>query len=156
MARRKNKPRPRPKYKSAVNALAVAEGVVVGNIWSKATFGMDLIPFLTEGWLTEKSWWGTGSGSGSAYGNVVTLSELIEGIIPGGKDGTESGHKTLGAANSVFGAMGDRLMRSAPRAVLSTAISGIGFKVARDLTKKPRRMLNKTIRQIGLGNIVKV
>ena len=42
------------------------------------------------------------------------------------------------------------------QAAISSTLTGIGFTAAKKLTKSPRRMANKAIKQLGLGSMVRV
>ena len=156
MVRRKTKSRAPRKYKSAINLLAAAEGTFYASQATKALFGMSAIPFLTEGWLTPatgKSGSGSSVAYGSAYWDKISLKELIEIAIPGGSDGgTYSVNANMGAMKAIQG----NLRVNAPTAILNSMVAGVGFKLLRGVSSRPRRFVNKGIRALGMGNVVKV
>jgi hypothetical protein len=155
MARRKFKRRAPRKYKSAINLLAAAEGTFYASQATKALFGMNAMPWLMEGWLTPVTT-RTGSGTSVVYGagnwDKISLKELIEMAIPGGATGG-----TYPAQGMTFTrAVSENLAREAPRALLNSMVGGVAFRLLKGVSARPRRFVNKGIRSLGMGNVVKV
>ena len=146
MARRtRRKPAPRRRTKQGVNLINAAQSYVVASATTKALFGVELMPFLTEGWLTPQS---------DATNNSWELSlfELGRGMLGGGFG--QSAAYGSGAAG-VLKAMKYNLKQN-PQAVATLVIAPAAFKVAKKLTAKPRRDANRLLKMTGLNTVVKV
>nr|AIE98808.1 hypothetical protein [uncultured marine group II/III euryarchaeote KM3_100_D04] len=117
-------------------------GLMVANAASEAMFGAGIIPFLTEGWLTKR----TGDTDNSWE---LSLAELLNlGNI------TRHGQSASYAKKAgVGGAIKKNLRDNGAMAVGVIA----GSAIANAALKKVGvyRMLNKTVRSIGLGKFVK-
>lgn len=122
------------------------------NIATNAAFNMDLVPWATEGILMPKSWHGSGSKTGSNYEYIITLSELIEGIIPGGKTGMEPGHSGI-APQAMSKHIVANLKRNGPKALLMSILVPAAFKAGKSITKKPRAAVNRSLRDIGISGV---
>ena len=150
MARRKNKRKAPRRYKGAINLVNTAEGLLVANQATRAFFGLDAITFATEGWLLPKTKTSLHSSAmgGGAWTQGITLSELFEGLIPGGK--------TSFATAPMSAYIKANLKTFGPRAALNSIAIPVAFRFGKKLSSSPRRMVNKGFRQLGLGNMVKV
>ena len=51
--------------------------MIIGDAATKALFGMGVIPFFTEGWLTPQS-------PASINSWQLSAAELVKGLVPGG------------------------------------------------------------------------
>jgi hypothetical protein len=81
MARRKSKAKARSRSrKPAFNITNAAQSLIIANAVTKGVAGTNLIPFLTEGWLREKTP-GNMGGSGNSW--TFSAQELIQGAITG-------------------------------------------------------------------------
>jgi len=141
--------------------LNTAEAFVQGSIITRFAFGTDLIPFLTEGWLTPKtdsqnapdwdafSWATAGGGASRSWG--ISLAEIVQYIVPGGADGSVDTHG---------GSMPKQIMQNmratAIPAVASSIATNIGFRVIKKVTSKQRRQVNNGLKMIGLRKEVMV
>ena len=156
MARRKTKRRAPRRYKGAINLLAVAEGTFYASQLTKTLFGTTAIPFLTEGWLTPSTRYaGSTAGQGvygSAYWDKFSLMELIELAIPGGATGGTYPAQGMTFPKAVMA----NARTFGPNAILMSMVGGVGFRVLKAVSSRPRRFVNKGIRALGMGNVVKV
>jgi len=141
--------------------LNTAEAVVQGSIITRAFFGTDLIPFLTEGWLTEKtdsgphaanegwSWAKGGGGAGSSWG--ISLAEILQYAIPGGATGSVTTH-----GGSMPKQIMENLRAAALPAVASSLATNFAFRVIKKVTSKQRRQVNKGLKMLGLRKDVMI
>ena len=140
MARRRMKKKTTRRRKMGVNVLDVAQSYVVASSATKAFFGMNLAPFLTEGWLTPKT-----SLSDNSW--EISLAEMAKGIM-GGNYGVMAG-KTVG------GQIKYNLQRNSG-ALATMIVAPVAFKLATNITAKPRRDANKLLKMAGLNQVVRV
>jgi hypothetical protein len=125
-----------------VNLLNLAESVVYANIASEAMFNVNAYQFLR----------GT-----SAHGSRgITLKELINSAQGGSGGVALATAQAGGFAQNAFGAVGKNLQDNAVEAAFKMVGAGIGFKIAKRLTSKPRTQLNKLLKMGGLGSSVRV
>lgn len=141
MARRRMKKKSTRRRKTGVNILDVAQSYVVASSATKAFFGMNLAPFLTEGWLTPKT-----SLSDNSW--EISLAEMGKGIFGQGNYGVMAG-KTLG------GQIKYNLQRNSG-ALATMIVAPVAFKLAKNITSKPRRDANKLLKMAGLSQVVRV
>ena len=77
MARRKkSRKSPRRKTSKTINVLGVAESLILANAGTRAAFGTNLIPFLTEGWLRPVTNTKTNYGSSNSW--AFSANELFK------------------------------------------------------------------------------
>ena len=75
MARRRTRKTTTRRTNKSINVLGVAESLILANATTRAAFGTNLIPFLTEGWLRPVS---PGSQYGSGNSWRFSASELVK------------------------------------------------------------------------------
>jgi len=157
VARRKKQSRPR-RRKQAINLFNAAETLVQGSILTRWAFGTDLIPFMFEGWLLDPTT-GRGNFESQSFGGSknswnLSLAELIQGIIPGGELGISQSYTDAGG---VWPIIMRNLKTNAPKAIASTVITNIGFRVLKKVTGKQRSAINRNVlKPLGLAKDVKV
>jgi len=145
MARRRSNRKPRRRSpKPMVNLLNLAEGFVVSNAATNALFGSDVIPFMTEGWLTKQT---------TATDNSWELSaaELFSGLT-GGSFGISS---KFGSSGSLQDALKYNLQRSGSH-VATMILAPIAFRVGKKVARQPINRLNRGIKALGLGSTIKI
>ena len=149
-ARKKSMTRRRRRTKQGVNVLNVAQSYIVASAATQAFFGAPLMPFLTEGWLTKR--WPATDNSWE-----MSAAELVQGLLGGGF-GTYTGGNSpySGGLGDVGLAVKRNLAKNGAKAVGVMVATPIAFKIAKDLTKSPRRDANKLLKMAGLSSVVKV
>lgn len=151
MARRKTKTTRRrsPKRISLIDAGA---SLIVANAGTRAFFGTGIVPFLTEGWITDpsSSWTSSSPGQmGSASSYAVSLSEIVRSIVPGGLSGGYSAYQSGGYEG--LKAVVSRSMREyGPQAVATTIFVPIGAKLLKRVARKPIADANKLLKWSGI------
>lgn len=140
---RKRNSAPRRRTKQGVNLINVAQSYVVASAATKAMFGTNLLPFLTEGWLTEKT---------TATDNSweLSMAELVN--IAMGGTGSRS---TIWQAKGITGAIQHNLKNNTG-AIATMVLAPAAFNVAKKLTARPRRDANRLLKMTGLNTVVKV
>jgi len=156
--RRKTTRRRSPK--PMLNVANAAQTVIVANAATTAFFGTRLDNFLLDGWARP-----TQAGAGPAGGYVggsdnsweLSLAELVKGVIPGGQS-FGFGNAYMAAGGGVMSAIQRNLQSTQGRQALATMVfAPIAFKVGKKVLAKPLiNPLNKGIRQLGLGTVLKV
>tara|TARA_Y100000004_G_scaffold64661_1_gene72510 strand:+ start:948 stop:1376 length:429 start_codon:yes stop_codon:yes gene_type:complete len=140
----------RRKRSKGINVVNAAQSLIVANAATRAVFGLDVVNFLGGGWAIPLKGGGTNArpGSGNSWG--VTAQELIEGTLGIGREfgmyGTWNLQKAIKHNLRYNGAM------AVGTAIMVPAI----FKVGKELTKAPRRDMNKLLKMTGLSSVVKV
>lgn len=142
MARRSNKRKTQRKSRRSknFNLLNVAEAVVIGGAVTQGVFGMSLMPFLTEGWLTSQT-----DASDNSW--ELSLGELVKGVIPGGEG---FGFKDYSMAQSFR----KNLRAGGPMMLGTLILAPIAFKAFKTLTRKPRSVANKLLKGTGIPVVV--
>ena len=140
MARRKASKSPRRKTASSVNALNVAEGLVMWNVVSQNLFGIGGLDFFTAG-STGSDTFASGYQKGRSGGydtNVITMREVFAMSQGTGK-------------KSITDAIFENAKANAIPLVGMTIAVPIAFKFGKKLTSKPRAQANKLLKMSGLG-----
>ena len=143
-ARRSRKKTTRRRTKQGVNLINAAQSYVVASSATKAFFGTNLIPFLTEGWLTDKT---------TATDNSweLSMSELINRTIQGGTGSMGGMWNTGGIPMAI-----KHNLRQNSGAIATMILAPVAFNAAKKITAKPRRDANKLLKMAGLNTVVKV
>jgi hypothetical protein len=152
MARRRTtrKTTRRRSPKPMVNVANAAQTVIVANAATTAFFGTSLDSFLLDGWARPQS---------QSHSSQLNMAEIVKGIIPGGQGfGFSSGFTNNAGGMPLFAAMGRHLQSNQGRQALATMVfAPIAFQVGKKLLAKPLiNPVNKGIRQLGLGSVLKV
>lgn len=146
MARR-SKRKSAPRKTNNLSLTGVAQSYIVGSAMTRAAFGMGLAPFLTEGWLTPATKTpATAIGMGSGWVQGVSLAELIQEVVPGGKDGN------FGSGFSLGRAVKANMKQFGPGAVATAIATPVAFRIARRLMSRSgvTRYANKAFKMTGL------
>jgi len=143
-ARRTRRKTTRRRKPQGINILNAAQSYVVASAATKAMFGVELVPFLTEGWLTQKT---------AATDNSweLSLSELFNRTIQGGTGSMSASWSQKGIPGAI-----KHNLQANTGAVATMLLAPVGFTVAKKLTSKPRRDANKLLKMAGLSSVVKV
>ncbi len=131
-SRRKNSKR---RTKQKLNLLGVAEAAILAGAFTQGAFGVQLVPFLFEGWLVK----GT---SATNMPNEISLNNLVRGVIPGGEEWSGS----MPTKSTLWESIEDNLRNNGPRMVGTLILTPIAFKAVKQLTKKPRSMANRMLK----------
>jgi hypothetical protein len=145
---RRSKRKSAPRRQNNLSLTGVAQTYIVGSALSRATFGMDLGPFLLEGWATPSTkakTTGTMVGMGSGWAQALSLAELVEVAVPGGSHAYNTpAHvtKMIKANMKQFG----------PAAIGTAIVTPIAFKMGRRLLSRSgvTRYANKAFKMTGL------
>jgi len=156
MPRRKKPTRRRsPKRISLID---VGATFIVANAGTRAFFGTGIVPFLTEGWITDStsSWHSSNlSKSGSSASYALSLSEIVKGMIPGG-----AGHGAEGYSWNDMTGMRAAVARSmrefGPQAIATVIAVPIGAKILKRIARKPIADVNKLLKWSGVTSAVGV
>lgn len=128
------------------NILNAAEGVIIGSAVTKGFFGVELVPWLTEGWLLPQT-----TSSNNSW--ELSLAELVKGIVPGGKGFGQSGNVSHGWTNDAAGVMKaikHNLGVNGGQMIGTMIIAPIAFRSFKKLAGKPLRMVNRTLKMSGV------
>jgi len=148
MARRRTRTRKvnrRRTPKAMFNILDVAQSFVLANAGTKFAFGTNVVPFLTEGWLTPKS---------NATNNSweVSAAELFD-LVTGGTGSISA----TGFPGGLMDVIKHNIQSTEGKTALATMIlAPVFFKAGKKVAAPAIRSTNKLIRQAGLGTLVKV
>ena len=149
MARRRTrKSAPKRRRNNAVNVLGVAESLILANASTRAITGTNLIPFLTEGWLTPVTPGGS-MGSGNSW--RFSAKELIQLAT-----GDRSHMSAEWQAKPLSEAFKKNLSQYGAQSLMTIIAVPIGFRLGKKLLSKPRSEANKLLKASGLSTMVKV
>jgi len=151
MPRRKKTTRRRAPRR--ISLIDVGASVIVANAGTRAFFGTGIVPFLTEGWITDptSSWSNAGMGrSGSDASYALSLAEIVKGLIPGG-----AGHGAEGYSRDGFTGMRAAIAANTrqwgPMAVATVVITPIATKLLKRIARKPIADANKMLKWSGVS-----
>ena len=142
MARRKKQRRSNPN-KNAISVINAVEGVMIANVWTNALFKNDAWTFLTAGTVLNPDAKWTGQGE-----PVISLKELImwkPGATANGGSVTATRLEVI--QNNVSGEWFN--------ATVQSTLIGVGGRLIRKVARKPIRMGNKLLKQVGLRSMVR-
>lgn len=143
MAKRKTK---RRRKFTGINALTTLEGVIQANILSKAATNSSAWDFLTAGTPVNPDTITRGDGT-----ETLTLKEIINWT--GGSHNVNTAiFGDMGPAEIVWMNLKDNWMEAA----ISSAFTNVGFRAGSKLLKRPRAQINRGLRQLGLGDMVRI
>jgi len=132
-----------------VNVLNVTEGYLQTGVWTEKLFQTNPFEFVTG--ITEQ-----GYNPGSDGGQRIRVPELLTGF----RGGSYADSPTQAVKRNIAGGKDDptigELAMGFAMPVLQSTLIGVGFKVAKKATASPRRMLNRQLRNFGLGDIIRV
>jgi len=141
MAKRKAKRR-RSNGNGSISIINTVEGVMIANVWSKALFNSDAWTFLTAGTpLNPDTNW-TAQGT-----TVVSLRELVTW------PSTATGGAMAG--DSRLDVITSNIKGEWFPSVINSTLIGVGATVLRKFARKPIRMGNKILKQVGLRDMVR-
>ena len=143
-ARKMKRKTTRRRRSQGLNLINTAQSLVVANAGTKAFFGTDLIPFLTEGWLMPKS----GATNNSWE---LSMAEIVQRLAGMGTGGMSESWDQRGLIKAI-----QYNIRSNPQALVTLVAAPAVFTVAKKVTAKPRRDANKLLKMAGLNTVVKV
>jgi hypothetical protein len=142
LAPRKKKTKRRTRWKSAINVVNLAETAMLAGVGTKWVFGTDLMTFINPTTANRAQWDNSWE---------VTGKELLDIALGGG-----GGINPKSYPDGLQGVIKHNLRVHAADSIFKMVTIPIAFRLGKKLTTKPRAALNKGIRQIGLGNMVKV
>ena len=148
MARR-SKRKPARRTQTNLSLTGVAQTYIVGSALSRATFGMDLGPFLLEGWATPHSkakTTGSMVGMGSGWTQGISLAELIEIAVPGGQSAG------INSTNTLPKMIKANMKQFGPAAIGTAIVAPVAFRMGRRLLSRSglTRTANKAFKMTGL------
>lgn len=131
--------------KAQFNLLNIAESFVLANAGTNFAFGTNLIPFLTEGWLTNQT---------SATDNSweLSASELF-GLVTGQGGGIA---QNFGNGDLMSVLKYNIRSTKGKQALATMILAPVLFRAGKKLASPAIRSSNKLIRQAGLGSLVKI
>lgn len=147
MARRRRTTKPKRRVSKAVNAVGVAESMVLANAVTKGFFGTNLVEFMT-GFQDGKF----KAGADGSY--RLSLPELA-GFTTSGFNPTNIGGR-YGAGFGIGDALKYNLKNNAGSMVTTLIVAPILFRAGSKLLRKPRSQANKLLKMSGVGSMVKV
>jgi len=138
MARKKAARRRTRRFKG-LNVPQAIVGYAGATIWTEALLGVSPIEFVMA------------TGGTAAASNKISLRELIDSIAGGaggvaGWGGTETNALEIIQSNASANWID---------AAIKSVGLGVGSTVILKLTKKPRAALNRTVRNFGLGDVLR-
>lgn len=146
MARGRKKKQYRKKFKG-VNVVNAAEAYTLANVWTQAGMQVNPLQFFFDM-----------QGAGNTA--KITFWELLDSAM-GGSGGVGSAGGGATAYNrgdrNAFDAVASNLRNNGVLPAVGKSIGiGLGFELGKKLTRRPRRIVNKFIKDFGLGDIIKV
>lgn len=132
-----------------LNVVSLAEGYVQTNIWTDKLFNTNPFEFVTG--ITRGTF-----NPGSDGGSVISIPEIIK--FQGGNFGTYAADLPSAVSRNITGKTSSDVMDVVGglfMPAVQTALVGVGFKFGKKATAKPRRAINKALRDFGLGDFIR-
>lgn len=153
MAKRKgSKNKRRSRRSRGLNAVDFAETLLLTNAGTKAIFGTTVGEFFLEGTLINPQ--------SSLYGNSdqITMRELIQGLIPGGKGFGMGATFGTGKGNlaDLSTAIQANIAKNGVTSLIQAVTIPLAFRIGKRLTSKPRASMNRLLKDVGIKNMVRV
>ena len=147
MARKRSKAKARSRSrKPAFSISNAAQSLIIANAVTKGVAGTTIIPFLTEGWLREKSPEEAG-GSGNSW--TFSAQELIQGAISG-----DFSMSSDWQARGLREAFEKNLRANGPMAITTVIATPILFKLGKNLLSKPIiNPANRLLKSVGIKGV---
>ena len=130
-----------------LNVVALTETYLQVGVWTESLFQTNPFEFATG--ITEGQY-----KAGRDGGQRISIPELMTGFKGGdyADNPIDAVKRNLaGKKNASITEVGMGLAWPA----VQSALIGAGFKFGRKMTAKPRAALNRTIRQFGLGDLIR-
>jgi len=89
------------------------------------------------------------------HSKKVTLKELL-GMGSHGGGGLSTGYQAVVGGSSALDMIAYNFKDNWLEATISSTLTGVGFMAAKKLTRKPRSMANKMLKQLGVGTMVRI
>lgn len=93
--------------------------------------------------------------SSGGHSANITLKELL-GMGSHGGAGTSAAYQTLVGGDSALDMIAYNFKQNWLEATIQSTLTGIGFMAAKKLTRRPRSMANKMLKQLGVGTMVRI
>lgn len=124
----------------------MAQQFIIANAITRGVAGTNLIPFLTEGWLTDKT---SGSSYGAGNSWTFSASELIGGMV-GGNFGMSSEWQQYG----IMQAFEKNLKANGAQMLATVVLTPIAFKFGKKLLNKPIILpANRMLKSAGIKEV---
>jgi len=136
----------RSRKKQPIKISTIAQQYIIANAITRGVAGTNLVPFLTEGWLRDKT-----AGSSMGAGNSWTFSaqEMIQGMVTG-DFGMSSQWDNLG----IKAAFEKNLKENGWMMVATVIGTPILFKFGKKLLNKPIILpANRLLRSAGISEV---
>ena len=146
MARKRGRSPKRRSYRrnKAISLRGTAETLIIGDAATKALFGMGVIPFFTEGWLTPQS-------QASINSWQLSAAELVKGLVPGGASYGMSGEGDWTNNTAAVGrAMMKNLRANGAQSVAVAVVTPILFRMFGKTFRKPINAINRQLKNTGV------
>ncbi len=140
MPPRRKKRKSRRRF-TGLNVLDAAQAYAQLSIWSNATVGLNPWEFLTE--------------STGGHSKNITLKELL-GMGTHGGGGISTTYQGVVGGGSALDMIAYNFKENWLEAAIQSTLTGIGFTAAKKLTRRPRSMANKMLKQLGVGTMVRI
>ena len=124
----------------------MAQQLIIANAITRGVAGTNLIPFLTEGWLTDKT---SGAQYGSGNSWTFSASELLGGLV-GGNLGMSSEWQNLG----VMEAFQKNLRANGAQMLATVVLTPIAFRYGKKILNKPIILpANRMLKSAGIKEV---
>ena len=136
----------RSRKKQPLKISSIAQQYIIANAITRGVAGTNLVPFLTEGWLTDKT---AGSSMGSGNSWTFSAQEMIQGMVTG-DFGMSPQWDNLG----VKAAFEKNLKENGWMMVATVIGTPILFKFGKKLLNKPIILpANRLLRSAGIREV---
>lgn len=154
MARRRAKPKRRRSRSRGVKLIPLAASYISLSAVTNTMFNNNAWNFFTYDWMGSGR--GPGGGLGQDYPNM-TLAEITKAyLIPGGNKGTTWNTSTLLGTKTFSEIMMNNFQENWFRGATQLIAGAALPKIMNKLPGKPVQKVNKLLKDIGVGDVVKL
>ena len=132
----------RRRFSSSINVVNLAETAMLASVGTKWVFGTDLMTFINPTPANKAQWDNSWE---------VTGRELLDIALGGG-----GGINAKSFPDGLGGVIKHNLRVHAADSIFKMVSIPIAFKLGKKITSRPRAAINRGLRQIGAGSILRV
>lgn len=124
--------------------------MIIANAVTRGVAGTNLLPFLTEGWLTPKS---PGSMGGAGNSWTFSLSELASGLAGGSFGQSGTGYWT-NDRQGIMNALKKNFDEHGGKMLATVILTPMAFKIGKQLLNKPVILpANRLLKSVGIREV---
>lgn len=149
---RKSKRKTRRRRQSGISIVGLAETYMLTSVATKTLFNVDAIEFVMGNPSNPKGLWGVTAGQNKI--GIRELFSLKQGQHVSGMKGNYN--LQAGSTKATTAVIADNLRENAATGIAGMILIPLGFKLGKKLARPAITRANKLLKDVGVGNTVRV